>query len=57
MTVAPDAYENRYYSKEIIDPIGLLNVSAYIHRNPIETTKPMVNAMELSVFFLSVLLS
>ncbi len=39
-------YENRYYSKEIIDPTGLLNVGAYIHRNPIETKKPMVQAME-----------
>lgn len=39
-------YENRYYSKEINDPVGLLNVSAYIHHNPIETKTPMVTAME-----------
>lgn len=39
-------YQNRYYSKEIDDPQGLLYVSAYIHRNPIETKQPMVEAME-----------
>jgi len=39
-------YENRYYSKEVIDPNSLLNVSAYIHRNPIETKTPMVEVME-----------
>ena len=39
-------YENRYYSKEVSAPTGLLNVSAYIHRNPIETKLPMVQSME-----------
>lgn len=39
-------YQNRYYSKEILDTTGLLNVSAYIHRNPIETKKPMVEQLE-----------
>ncbi|MDN4605910.1 transposase [Sporosarcina highlanderae] len=39
-------YQNRYYSKEIVDSIGLLNVGSYIHRNPIETKEPMVNSME-----------
>ncbi|MDW0116241.1 transposase [Sporosarcina thermotolerans] len=39
-------YQNRYYSKEIVDPIGLLNVGSYIHRNPIETKEPMVDSME-----------
>lgn len=39
-------YQNRYFSKEIVDPKGLLDVGAYIHRNPIETTKPMVQCME-----------
>ena len=40
-------YQNRYFSKEIIDSQGLLDVGAYIHRNPIETTIPMVSKMEL----------
>lgn len=39
-------YQNRYYSKEIVDPIGLLNVGSYIHRNPIETKEPMVDSMD-----------
>ncbi|WP_445661434.1 transposase [Bacillus sp. FSL K6-3431] len=39
-------YENRYYSKEISSPTGLLNISAYIHRNPLETKIPIVQAME-----------
>ncbi len=39
-------YENRYYSKEILDPTGLLHVSSYIHRNPIETKNPMVQSLE-----------
>ncbi|MEK5067158.1 transposase [Sporosarcina sp. FSL K6-1508] len=39
-------YQNRFYSKEVSDRMGLLNVGAYIHRNPIETTKPMVTALE-----------
>lgn len=39
-------YENRYFSKEISHPISLLNVGAYIHRNPIETKIPIVRTME-----------
>lgn len=39
-------YQNRYFSKEIHDPLGILIVSAYIHRNPIETTTPMVKKLE-----------
>jgi len=39
-------YENRYFSKEILDLTGLLHVSRYIHRNPIETKTPMVEALE-----------
>lgn len=39
-------YENRYYSKEIIAPVGLLHVSSYIHRNPIKTKVPMVEYLE-----------
>ena len=35
-------YEKRYYSKEADGPLALLAVSSYIHRNPIETKKPMV---------------
>ncbi|MCM3709188.1 hypothetical protein [Sporosarcina luteola] len=51
-------YQNRYYSIEVVDPIGLLNVGSYIHRNPIETKEPMVDSMEnyLSIFILSILL-
>ncbi|MFS0576672.1 transposase [Sporosarcina sp. 179-K 3D1 HS] len=40
-------YQNRYFSKEVIDATGLLQVSSYIHRNPIETKQPMVRSMEL----------
>lgn len=39
-------YENRYYSKGIPDPTGLLQVSAYIHRNPIETKRPVVSQLQ-----------
>jgi len=39
-------YENRYFSKEILDPTGLIHVSRYIHRNPIETKTPMVQELE-----------
>jgi len=39
-------YENRYFSKEILDSTGLIHVSRYIHRNPIETKTPMVQALE-----------
>lgn len=40
-------YDSRYFSEMITDPAGLLLVSRYIHRNPIETTIPMVSQMEL----------
>lgn len=39
-------YEHRYFSKEILDPTGLLHVSSYIHTNPIETKIPMVASLE-----------
>lgn len=39
-------YENRYFSEELTHPISILNVGAYIHRNPIETETPMVATME-----------
>lgn len=39
-------YENRYFSDELLHPISILNVSAYIHRNPIETEHPIVPKME-----------
>ena len=35
-------YEKRYYSKEADGPFAVLAVSSYIHRNPIDTRKPMV---------------
>lgn len=35
-------YEKRYYSKEADGPFALLAISSYIHRNPIDTKKPMV---------------
>lgn len=39
-------YGSRYFAKCAEDPIGILAVSRYIHRNPIETALPMVNRME-----------
>lgn len=39
-------YENRYYSDMIRTPAGLLEVSRYIHQNPIRTNTPMVSALE-----------
>lgn len=39
-------YEKRYFAKAIVDAQGLLEVSRYIHRNPIETKTPMVEKME-----------
>ena len=39
-------YENRYFSEELSHPVSILNVGAYIHRNPIETKIPMVDTME-----------
>jgi len=34
-------YEKRYNSKEAEGPFAILAVSSYIHRNPIDTRKPM----------------
>ena len=39
-------YEGRYFSDMILNPAGLLKVSRYIHRNPINTKHPMVPKME-----------
>lgn len=38
-------YESRYYAKMVETPHGLLSTSRYIHRNPIETTTPMVDQL------------
>lgn len=35
-------YEKRYFSEEVNSTKGLLEVSRYIHRNPIETKTPMI---------------
>lgn len=39
-------YETRFFSSMVSDPIGLLNVSSYIHQNPLTTSKAMTNKME-----------
>ena len=39
-------YEKRYYSSLVDGPEALLTVSAYIHRNPIDTAIPMVTKLE-----------
>lgn len=39
-------YQSRYFAKMVTSPKGLLAVSRYIHRNPIETKKPLVDRME-----------
>lgn len=39
-------YQKRYFAKEVDSRLGLLTVSSYIHRNPIETKKPMVERLE-----------
>lgn len=39
-------YESRYFADMVTNPQDLLKVSRYIHRNPIDTTVPMVNRME-----------
>ena len=39
-------YETRFFASMISDPINLLNVSSYIHQNPINTTKSSVKKME-----------
>lgn len=39
-------YQKRYFAKEVDSRLGLLTVSSYIHRNPIQTKKPMVEKLE-----------
>ncbi|WP_342567634.1 transposase [Psychrobacillus sp. FSL K6-4046] len=39
-------YQKRYFAKEVRSRKGLLVVSSYIHRNPIDTKKPMVDRLE-----------
>lgn len=39
-------YERRYFAELVSSSTSLLAVSRYIHRNPIETTTPMVEKME-----------
>ena len=39
-------YEKRYYAEVVLSADSLLEVSRYIHRNPIETKTPMVKFME-----------
>lgn len=39
-------YERRYFAELITSHQGLFTVSRYIHRNPIETNKPIVEKME-----------
>ncbi|WP_342528191.1 transposase [Chryseomicrobium sp. FSL W7-1435] len=39
-------YQGRYWSHEVPTVRGLLEVSAYIHRNPIDTEVPMVGSLE-----------
>lgn len=39
-------YRKRFFAKKINSPRGLLNVSSYIHRNPIDTKIPMVTHLE-----------
>lgn len=39
-------YQKRYFAKEVDSRLGLLAVSSYIHRNPIDTKKPMVDQLE-----------
>ncbi|QHJ70562.1 transposase [Planococcus halotolerans] len=39
-------YQKRYFATEVDSRLGLLTVSSYIHRNPIQTKKPMVERLE-----------
>ncbi|MER1957476.1 MAG: transposase [Solibacillus sp.] len=39
-------YENRYYSDMVLSAQGILEVSRYIHQNPIRTKTPLVNELE-----------
>ncbi|MGM0899463.1 MAG: transposase [Bacillota bacterium] len=38
-------YQKRYFAKEVASPYGLLVVSSYIHRNPIQTSTPIVKRL------------
>lgn len=40
-------YQKRYFAKEVDSRLGLLTVSSYIHRNPIQTKTPMVERLQL----------
>ncbi|WP_230309215.1 hypothetical protein [Planomicrobium sp. YIM 101495] len=40
-------YQKRYFAKAVDTRLGLLTVSSYIHRNPIQTKVPMVERLEL----------
>ncbi|WP_244890351.1 hypothetical protein [Planococcus glaciei] len=35
-------YQKRYFAKEVDSRLGILTVSSYIHRNPVETKVAMV---------------
>ncbi|MFC4354222.1 transposase [Chryseomicrobium palamuruense] len=39
-------YQRRYWAKEVPSILDLLHTSGYIHRNPIETSVPMVTQLE-----------
>ncbi|WP_241535929.1 transposase [Indiicoccus explosivorum] len=39
-------YQKRFFAKEVDSRLGLLVVSSYIHRNPIETKVPMVEHLK-----------
>ena len=39
-------YGSRYFAQKTESPTSILTISRYIHKNPIETTTPMVNRME-----------
>ncbi len=39
-------YEKRYFSNCARNPRAILDISSYIHRNPIDTTIPMVSEMQ-----------
>ena len=39
-------YQKHYFAKEVDSRLGLLTVSSYTHRNPIETKQPMVERLE-----------
>lgn len=39
-------YENRYYSDMVLTAQGILEVSRYIHQNPVRTKTPLVIELE-----------